>query len=620
MVSPAVPAPPPEKVEAENDLRIFMSYRRSDDANFTGRMHDKLISVFGESNVFRDIDSIPAGSNFADVIRRRLEQVDVVVALIGPSWSGRLETPTDFVRMEIVHALVTKKPVVPVLIEETTLPDRATLPEELRSLLEINAVRVRRDPDFHRDAARVIAGVREAASRAREVLQVERRAAEERERIEADAKRLASEQRAAEQRAEEAGRRRELADELAEAEADEAERRRAAAALERERLERLVELSRLEDEATRRQIADERARLTTIEEAKRRRDEEVLAAEARTKHLRELLAHPPQLPPRSDDDEIVKPLELRASPPPVVSPGPREFDTPKKDVEAASASEDGRPRSDSTVNEASPSKRADAAAVSNYRIGVVLLVCSTALGIWALSIDSGNSGYALDGNMIDDLVAFILTLGLLAPVLARRVRLDPAAVTAGVGFGYVVYQGIPQIGWFYGGDFRWDTAGLKYPTVIAAVGALLGAGWYAMRRSTLRQTQFVHDRRFSRLLQIGSALGVVAGLIILAHRVSIVFEIWATFWVSEGAPVLVITALAASRKRSSALTLIAILVTFIVHLAAAYLGGPTLRPIVQLVTALLAAAIAVWRLNLSEQDPTRDAPATSFSPTTGLYG
>ena len=47
-----------------------MSYRRTDDANFTGRFHDKLIGVFGDANVFRDIDSIPAGTRFEDATQR----------------------------------------------------------------------------------------------------------------------------------------------------------------------------------------------------------------------------------------------------------------------------------------------------------------------------------------------------------------------------------------------------------------------------------------------------------------------------------------------------------------------------------------------------------------------
>ena len=100
-----------------------MSYRRTDDANFTGRFHDKLIGVFGDANVFRDIDSIPAGTRFEDVINARLADVDAVVALIGPTWAGRIDSPSDFVRMEIVHALASGTPVIPVL----TFPDGRVL-------------------------------------------------------------------------------------------------------------------------------------------------------------------------------------------------------------------------------------------------------------------------------------------------------------------------------------------------------------------------------------------------------------------------------------------------------------------------------------------------------------
>ena len=75
-------------------LRVFMSYRRTDDANFTGRFHDKLIGIFGDANVFRDIDSIPAGTRFEDVITARLADVDAVVALIGPTWAARIGSPS----------------------------------------------------------------------------------------------------------------------------------------------------------------------------------------------------------------------------------------------------------------------------------------------------------------------------------------------------------------------------------------------------------------------------------------------------------------------------------------------------------------------------------------------
>lgn len=64
-----------------------MSYRRADDRHFIGRLHDRLCEAFGDEMVFRDIDSIPAGTNFRNVILRTLNEVDAVVAVIGPSWA-----------------------------------------------------------------------------------------------------------------------------------------------------------------------------------------------------------------------------------------------------------------------------------------------------------------------------------------------------------------------------------------------------------------------------------------------------------------------------------------------------------------------------------------------------
>src|SRR3954453_20341053 len=130
-----------------------MSYRRTDDANFTGRFHDKMIGVFGDAKVFRDIDSIPAGTRFEDAINARLSDFDAVAALFRPTWAGRIDAANVFARMEIAHALQGGTPVIPVLIEDTQLPTTDVLPDDLKPMLDRQTVRVRRDPDFHRDAA-----------------------------------------------------------------------------------------------------------------------------------------------------------------------------------------------------------------------------------------------------------------------------------------------------------------------------------------------------------------------------------------------------------------------------------------------------------------------------------
>jgi hypothetical protein len=134
-----------------------LSYRRSDDANFVGRIYDQLVAALGEANVFRDIDSIDAGTNFNAKIHDALARVDVVLVVIGPKWiSKRLGSHSDFVRMEIRGALERGKRIVPVLIDDAPLPDVHALPSDIRPILSLNVARVRRDPDFRRDTSRLI--------------------------------------------------------------------------------------------------------------------------------------------------------------------------------------------------------------------------------------------------------------------------------------------------------------------------------------------------------------------------------------------------------------------------------------------------------------------------------
>ena len=74
-------------------VKIFMSYRRADDRHFIGRLRDRLCDAFGDEVVFRDIDSIPAGTNFRKIILRTLHEVDAVVAVIGPNCARSATTP-----------------------------------------------------------------------------------------------------------------------------------------------------------------------------------------------------------------------------------------------------------------------------------------------------------------------------------------------------------------------------------------------------------------------------------------------------------------------------------------------------------------------------------------------
>jgi hypothetical protein len=62
---------------------IFISYRHEDCAPVAGRLYDRLSQHFGATNVFRDVDAIPGGAEFATVIAERIRTCDALIALIG---------------------------------------------------------------------------------------------------------------------------------------------------------------------------------------------------------------------------------------------------------------------------------------------------------------------------------------------------------------------------------------------------------------------------------------------------------------------------------------------------------------------------------------------------------
>src|SRR5262245_13401532 len=134
---------------------IFLSYRRDDTADVAGRLYDSLIQHFGRSRVFKDVDSLQTGADFAQEIRAFLPKCRVVLVMIGPKWLQarvegglRLLNPTDLVRVEIETALALPElTVVPVLVNGATLPRPEDLPESLRPLLHRHSATIRRDPD-----------------------------------------------------------------------------------------------------------------------------------------------------------------------------------------------------------------------------------------------------------------------------------------------------------------------------------------------------------------------------------------------------------------------------------------------------------------------------------------
>jgi TIR domain len=127
---------------------IFISYRREDSSGWAGRLSRDLRANFGDDEVFEDIADIEPGIDFAEAIEKKLDSVNVLLAVIGPRWLAaadkrtarrRLDDPDDLVRKEIATALRRGIRVVPVLVGGASLPSPEELPDDLRGLLRRNA-------------------------------------------------------------------------------------------------------------------------------------------------------------------------------------------------------------------------------------------------------------------------------------------------------------------------------------------------------------------------------------------------------------------------------------------------------------------------------------------------
>lgn len=166
--------PPMAQLEPSSSVSreaIFISYRRQDSADVTGRIYDRLVQRFGREQVFKDVDSIPLGVDFRAHLGNVVGRCNFLLVVIGPQWlsvSGengrRLEDKNDFVRVEVESALARDIPVIPIMVSGASLPADSELPPSLGAITFRNGIRVRPDPDFHRDMDRLIAGLEQRGS------------------------------------------------------------------------------------------------------------------------------------------------------------------------------------------------------------------------------------------------------------------------------------------------------------------------------------------------------------------------------------------------------------------------------------------------------------------------
>ncbi len=144
-------------------MRIFISYRRGASSDIVGRIDDHLREHFGPDSVFRDVDNIPIGVDFHQVLIDAISKANILLVVIGPDWLSRgdLADPNDFVRIEVAAAIEQGVRVVPVLVKNAPMPQQDQLPEVLWPLLRQNAMEVESGADFKHHIGRLVEGIEE---------------------------------------------------------------------------------------------------------------------------------------------------------------------------------------------------------------------------------------------------------------------------------------------------------------------------------------------------------------------------------------------------------------------------------------------------------------------------
>jgi hypothetical protein len=130
-----------------HSANIFINYRREDSAGHAGRLYDGLSSHFS-GRLFMDVDNIAPGVDFGDAIKQAVGSCEVLIVVIGREWltvsdttgHRRLDNAGDFVRLEVEAALARDIRVIPVLVQDTSMPRAEDLPPSLAPLARHNAI------------------------------------------------------------------------------------------------------------------------------------------------------------------------------------------------------------------------------------------------------------------------------------------------------------------------------------------------------------------------------------------------------------------------------------------------------------------------------------------------
>lgn len=129
--------------------KTFISYRRSDSSGFSSRLHSVLVKRYGNDQVYFDRAVDGMGYDWWRRITNALENAAAILVIIGPDWASCFtsDRSRDWTRLEVAAALKidASRRVIPVLAD-ASMPDSASLPDEVRKITSLQAFRMSQRP------------------------------------------------------------------------------------------------------------------------------------------------------------------------------------------------------------------------------------------------------------------------------------------------------------------------------------------------------------------------------------------------------------------------------------------------------------------------------------------
>lgn len=143
---------------------IFISYRRKNSTWFAGRLYDSLKNRFNGLEIFMDVDEIEGGEIFKQKIDKAINDCIVFLPVIDAEWASikdektdkkRLFTKDDLIVFEIERAILQRKIIIPVLMENSNMPLPKELPASIKTFVDAHAIRLKHE-SWNRDIDKLI--------------------------------------------------------------------------------------------------------------------------------------------------------------------------------------------------------------------------------------------------------------------------------------------------------------------------------------------------------------------------------------------------------------------------------------------------------------------------------